>query len=143
MYKKGQGTLSRIGVLIISVLVAIYGGRSWYYWPLLFRDATGFVDRVLSPGFIGGVFLFVGILAGGIYLVLFHPLTSDYLIDMGAELRKVVWPPVVPLFDPKTEAWGSTYVVIACTVILSIFIWLVDSALDFAITRQLLKLLVG
>jgi preprotein translocase SecE subunit len=134
VYKQGQGTLSRFGAVALGVLVGIYAGHCWYYWHTLIFFP--------SARLIGAVALFFVVAAGALYLVLFRPVTSDYLIDMDTELRKVVWPPVMPLFDPKTEAWGSTYVVIVCTIVLTVFIWLVDLGLDFTITRNLLQLLM-
>jgi len=140
VYKKGQGFASRIGVVGLGLLVGLYAGHSWYYWPSIYPSAaTTIAERVLSTAFIGAILLLLGTTAGGVYVALFQPMSSDYLIDMDTELRKVVWPAVMPLFDPKTEAWGSTYVVIACTVILTVFIWLIDLGMDFTITQHLLR----
>ena len=49
----------------------------------------------------------------------------------------MVWPTTAPLFDPKAEAWGSTYVVIVCTAMFTVFIWLADLFLHFGITEFL------
>ena len=83
---------------------------------------------------VGALFLFGGSSVLGYHLAMRLPKSCDYLIDMDVELRKVVWPAVQPLFDPKTEAWGSTYVVILCTIVLGLFIWIVDKVLQFSIT---------
>jgi len=43
----------------------------------------------------------------------------------------------MPLFDPKTEAWGSTYVVIVCAGFFTVLLWLLDVGLEFTIRRGL------
>jgi preprotein translocase subunit SecE len=45
----------------------------------------------------------------------------------------------MPLFDPKTEAWGSTYVVIVCSILFTIFIWVTDVVLQLVITQGLFQ----
>jgi preprotein translocase SecE subunit len=94
---------------------------------------TGTIDMAVA-----GVLL-VGIAGLFVWMVFKRPGSADYLIDMDDELRKVVWPSVLPLFDPKTEAWGSTYVVIVCAILFTAFIWLVDLFLQYTITYGLFQ----
>ncbi len=134
MYKAGQGMPSRIGTMIIGVLIAFYASYSWFRWhPFGAVGTTGAfgVDSIIA------ILLLVFVLALFGWMVFKRPGSSDYLIDMDDELRKVVWPSVMPLFDPKTEAWGSTYVVIVCSILFTVFIWIVDLVFQYAITYGL------
>ncbi len=51
---------------------------------------------------------------------------SKFLKEVNAELRKVTWP-------TKDELIGSTIVVIVVSVILAVFIGIVDRILTFAV----------
>jgi preprotein translocase subunit SecE len=136
VYKAGQGMPSRYGAMIIGALIAFYASFSWFRWHPLGPVGTtgGFgIDTVIA------LILLVGVLGLFTWLIFKKPASSDYLIDMDDELRKVVWPHVMPLFDPKTEAWGSTYVVIVCAVLFTAFIWLVDIFLQYTITYGLFQ----
>ncbi len=125
---------SRIGAMVVGILIAAYASFSWYRWnPFSGFSSGGVID--LS---VAGVLL-VGLAAVFAWAVFKRPGSADYLIDMDDELRKVVWPSVMPLFDPKTEAWGSTYVVIVCAILFTIFIWLVDIFLQYTITYGLFQ----
>ena len=135
MYKAGQGMPSRIGAMIVGALIAFYTSYSWFRWHPFGPIGGG----VLSVDFAVSLILLVGVLVFFGWTAFRSPKSSDYLIDMDDELRKVVWPSVMPLFDPKTEAWGSTYVVIVCSIIFTIFIWLADLILQFVITYGLFQ----
>ena len=126
---------SRFGTMLVGVLIAAYTAFSWFRWHP-FSPVTR-AASALSVDLIIALALLVGVSAFAAWLCFRSPKSSDYLIDMDDELRKVVWPSVMPLFDPKTEAWGSTYVVIVCAVIFTIFVWLVDLILQYAITYGL------
>ncbi len=136
MYKAGQGMPSRIGAMIVGVLIAAYASFSWYRWNPF---ASGRVGGGLSSiDLVIAAVLLVGIAVFFAWAVFRKPGSADYLI-MDDELRKVVWPSVMPLFDPKTEAWGSTYVVIVCAILFTVFIWLVDIILQYTITYGLFQ----
>ena len=136
MYKAGQGMASRVGAMVVGILIAAYASLSWYRWHPFAAGASAGIGSI-DLG-IAGVLL-LGIAACFAWFVFKRPASSDYLIDMDDELRKVVWPSVLPLFDPKTEAWGSTYVVIVCAVLFTVFIWLVDLFLQYTITYGLFQ----
>ena len=120
--------------MIIGAFIALYASYSWFRWNPFGAagSAPSFsVDTVIA------LVLLLGTLGLFAWLAFKGPKSSDYLIDMDDELRKVVWPSVMPLFDPKTEAWGSTYVVIVCAILFTVFIWLVDLILQYVITYGL------
>lgn len=141
MYKAGQGMPSRIGATAVGFVTAAYASLCWYAW-LRPVGAVSRVEQYVNFGFIGAVLLLIAVSALFAWLAFRSPASSDYLIDMDDELRKVVWPTVMPLFDPKTEAWGSTYVVIVCAVIFTVFIWLVDLFLQFTVSYALFQKLL-
>jgi preprotein translocase SecE subunit len=132
---------SRIGAVVVGVIVAAYASLSWYAWQMPLGAASR-IDRFVSLGFIGALVLLAGIIALFFHLAFRSRKSADYLIDMDDELRKVVWPSVMPLFDPKTEAWGSTYVVIVCAIFFTIFIWLVDLFLQLTVSYGLFQRLL-
>ncbi len=135
MYKAGQGMPSRVGAMVVGILIAAYASLSWYRWQPFASGTSGAGSIDLG---VAGVLL-IGIAAFFAWFVFKRPSSSDYLIDMDDELRKVVWPAVLPLFDPKTEAWGSTYVVIVCAILFTLFIWLTDLILQYVITYGLFQ----
>lgn len=140
MYKAGQGMPSRIGAVIVGVIVALYASFSWYRWHPFVGDISGGGLAAIDT-IIAAVLLFGGV-GTFIWLAFKRPSSADYLIDMDDELRKVVWPAVMPLFDPKTEAWGSTYVVIVCAIIFTLFIWIADTILNFLVNTVLFQYLL-
>jgi preprotein translocase subunit SecE len=136
VYKAGQGTPSRMGAMIIGMLLALFASYSWFGWTWDQGDAT---HRGFQYG--GSLLLFLGLIAASYYFIYHFRRSADYLIDMDVELKKVVWPAVEPLFSPKAEAWGSTYIVIICSAVLLLFIYVVDQILQLAITDGLFALL--
>ena len=132
MYKADQGRTSRIGALATMLLIGFYAGVKCYYWVQLFHDALK--DSMAWVGVAGAIAL-VGVSGViGLKIAFFWPRSGDFLIDMDAELRRVVWPALQPLFDPKTEAWGHTYVVIVCTIIFTILMFFIDLALRYGVS---------
>jgi len=135
VYKAGQGMPSRIGAMVVGFLIALYASYSWFRWqPIGIQWPSA---ASVDPIFAGALLVAVCGLFG--WLVFRSPKSADYLIDMDDELRKVVWPKAMPLFDPKTEAWGSTYVVIVCAILFTIFIWVVDILLKLIVTDGLFQ----
>ena len=132
---------SRIGAMIVGVLIGAYAAISWYSW-LRPVNAASRMETYVSVGFIGSVAMLLVCCGLFFWLAFRKQWTADYLIDMDDELRKVVWPSVMPLFDPKTEAWGSTYVVIICSIFFTIFIWLVDLFLQLTVSYGLFQKLL-
>ncbi|MBN1256703.1 MAG: preprotein translocase subunit SecE [Planctomycetes bacterium] len=110
---------SRIGILALIVLFGMYAGYSW------FGHFGG------QPGTIGAVVLLGFFTILSIYISLINNRSTDFLIELDAELRKVMWPATSPLFDPKAEAWGATFVVIVTVIVFALFIYLSDKGLTF------------
>jgi preprotein translocase SecE subunit len=129
---------SRIGILCLLVLAGLYSGVSWHgaFYAVGASAAHG---GALALG--GGVALPLLFVAVGVFVTLVQPRTSDFLIDMDSELRKVVWPDTQPVFDPKAEAWGATYVVIITVIVFAVFIFLVDKVLEYALQNSLFPVL--
>ncbi len=145
MHKEKQGKVTRAGAVIIGVIVALYSGFSWYRWQLSIEDASSasLSSLFLNHAFIGAIVIFLAISAFAIYLSFFSAKSSDFLIDVDVELRKVVWPDALPLFDPKAEAWGATYVVIVTVIFLTIYIGLVDTVLENVLAKHILQWLLA
>lgn len=145
VYKEGQGRITRVCSVLIMALVGAFAGNSWFRWKVSIDDLSSGMsaNMLLNPALLVGVLLFLGLTLLGAYLAFFRSGTSEFLIDVDSEMRKVVWPDVLPLFDPKAQAWGSTYVVIVTTVICTIYIGLVDTFFEWALARHLLVWLLA
>ncbi len=145
MHKEKQGKVARAGAVVLGVILALYSGFSWYRWQLSIEDASSasVSSLFMNHAFIGALVIFLGITALAVYFAFFAVKSSDFLIDVDVELRKVVWPDYLPLFDPKAEAWGATYVVIVAVLFLAIYIGLADTILDFVLAKNVLQWLLA
>lgn len=133
LYKWPQGRVVRYVAAAVVHSFVDYAAYKFYAWKgdvtPDWMAAAKVGDLALSVGVIGAILL---VLAGsvGTYLVIFaNAKVGEYLIAVEGELRKVYWPKMKPWFSRQTELWGSTYVVIAVVVILSLFIYVVDNLL--------------
>lgn len=139
LYKKGQGNASRMGAFALMVLVGAFAGYSWHGWCDVALSRTGRMGEIVPVlGMAGALILFLVTALLAVWVSFLSPRTGEYLLEMDLELRKVVWPSVKPPFDPKAEAWGSTYVVIVLTILLTVYLGLIDSFLEFTMARHLL-----
>jgi len=142
-YKPGEGTVTRLGLFCIAVAFALFASHHWYYgWRLARDTAVKFFDW-LHLGFLvhwtqnpdievgltwGGVAaILVGVLLGTYYFVYCKPKSAEFFVQVDTELRKVTWPDITPWFKPAAKVWGATYVVLALVVVLTIFIYGVDT----------------
>jgi preprotein translocase subunit SecE len=89
------------------------------------------------------VVLLLGGAAAAVYVALLNPRSCDFLIETDGELRKVVWPETTPVFSPRAEAWGATFVVIITVAVFGAFIWVVDTVLGWILQQGLFPLLFG
>ena len=129
MYKPGQGMSSRIGAVVLIALFGIYSAHRWYFH---------FFEANNAVALAGTLILALGFAALAAWTGIYKARTVDFLIEMDAELRKVNWPAVTPVFSPKAEAWGATFVVIITVVIMGVFFYAVDRILAFTIQDGLL-----
>lgn len=132
MYKIDQGRTTRIVAFVIFVALAFYAAYSFmsfgeiWQWPKAIRT-------------VGSLIWLFGFTMLGGWLAFWKPGSGEYFIELDSEMRKVVWPKVQPLFDAKTEAWGSTYVVIACTVVFTVLIFALDTVLGLGLHTLLFR----
>jgi preprotein translocase SecE subunit len=137
LYKWPQGRVARYlaaGVVLSFVGYAAYRFYAWKSdWVPRWMEGVKVGNLSLSKGVIGAILLaLAGCLAA--YLLAFaHAGVGEYLIAVEGELRKVYWPKMKPWFARQTELWGSTYVVIAVVVILSLFIFVADLGLKYTV----------
>lgn len=64
------------------------------------------------------------------YVMFVNRRSVEFLIEVERELKEVAWPEYQPVFNPKAELWGSTYVVIGMVAVLGVFIFLVDTVYE-------------
>lgn len=132
---------SRIGILVLIVLFGMYSGYSWYAGT--YNDLAPYGGLTAT---IGAALLVLGFAALAVHTTLFNAKAAEFLADMDVELRKVVWPQTQPVFDPKAEAWGATYVVIVTVIVFACFIAVVDMGLTVVLQNEnfgLFRLLFG
>ena len=128
VHKPEYGTASRVAAFALFLVAGFYMGYCWYHW------------QSFSPmaGWIGSAALLLLMVFWGFRVVFHAERSSEFLIEMNDELSKVKWPSTLPLFDSKTEAWGSTYVVIACTIVFTVLIAVLDVVLHVVVQRLLI-----
>ena len=133
LYKWPQGRVVRYiaaGVVLSFVGYAAYRFYAWQSdWVLGWMAGVKVGNLALSVGVVGAVLLAAAGCVGAYVLAFAHPGVGEHLITVEGELRKVYWPKMKPWFSRQTELWGSTYVVIAVVVILSLFIYVADHVL--------------
>lgn len=128
--------MSRSGMMALITLFGAYAGYSWYTEFYSEMDASGSGGAV---ALVGAAVLLFGFLAIGYLVGGSNAKTCEFLIDMDSELKKVIWPDVQPVFDPKAESWGATYVVIITVVVFTVLIYAADMFLTVTIQNGLLR----
>ncbi len=127
LYKPEEATRSRGGIAVLSGALLLFGVVSLYDYL-----AMGFWQDDLARGALGDEFpisprvLLCGVLivlmAIGIYVLCNHKRVVDFLIETEAEMQKVSWP-------ARHEVISSSIVVVACVVILAVYLGAVDYGL--------------
>ena len=112
MHKPGQGTKARVTSALVGAAFVLFG-----FYESGGDDAFTAANRV-STIISGVVFLTVCVVV--VYLAFYHKRSVDFLIEVQAELRKVAWP-------SKGEVRGATTVVVSTVVVLSAFLFMVDT----------------
>lgn len=101
--------------LVLAVLAVVAGLAGFY----ILRDQA-LIFRVLS--------VIAGLLAGAGLAWISAPgrRALAFMRESWAEARRVVWP-------DKKETWSVTLYVFLFVVVMAVFLWLVDSALQFVL----------
>ena len=100
------GIMSLIGVFLLNRIVDGMVGLAGVDDPL-----ADIIPIPVIAGVVGGIAVFV--------ILIKHPKTTDFGLDVIKEIRKVTWPTVV-------ETRASTVVVIILTIIISIILGVFD-----------------
>jgi preprotein translocase SecE subunit len=147
VYKPGEGAVTRLGFFVVLGSFILYGAHSWYYnWTFMRTTLLKYLEPIglgvllnwttdgIMPKIVG--FAGSGILIGGGLLLAYYylyvkPRSAEFLIQTDGELRKVTWPKVSPWFKPETQVWGATYVVLVVVVLLALYVFSVDTVLNF------------
>ena len=114
IYKPGQGywtrLMSAVGWGIVIAFAALWG------WNQL--ATLDVAEPVYYQGAVAGAVLLI---CGAIlyWIVYIKPRTSEFLIATDGEMRKVNW-------STRREIIGSTWVVIAISVIIAAILFIVD-----------------
>jgi len=123
---------------LFFVLMVAFGGFSAfriYIWSKAWTRWLPIVSgHVLNWGEVTGTVVMVAFFLFAYYLMFLNHRSTDFLVEIEGELRKVSWPEFKPIGSPKAELWGSTYVVIGVVIVMAIYIGLVDSVFNFIAT---------
>ena len=118
IYKSGQGYWTRMLTAIGSATLVL-SGLAW-----IIPQFKGFEDKprlIIQSSIAVGVILVAG---GLMWYLLNKPSIVDFMIATEAEMRKVNWP-------TRREVIASTLVVIIGTIIMMIFLYVVNLASAF------------
>jgi len=142
LYKPGQGVYARATTGIGGGIIAVFGGY-WFNGALIGLPPVaegaellgipityGLIGALIAFGVLGGVtaLLVIGVGIGLKKVDRFSRASVDFLIETEAELRKVSWP-------SRDELTGSTFVVLFVTVMLGLFIVVVDKFVSAVMTH--------
>ncbi|MCC7145717.1 MAG: preprotein translocase subunit SecE [Phycisphaeraceae bacterium] len=114
IYKHGQGKWTRLLTAAGVGVIALAGVR--WLWQELDAIPDGHHREFWQIGMFLGVLLGT---AGILYWVLNKPKIADFMIGTEAEMKKVNWP-------TRREIIGSTWVVICGTLMMAVFLYVVD-----------------
>ena len=113
--KFGQGYWTRMMSVVGFGLVAVLGAI--WIWRMLDTVSLGFPSIYLASGVS---VLFLAIVGAALWwFVGWNARSVDFLVATEGEMKKVNW-------STKHELVGSTVVVIAVVIIISLFCWLFD-----------------
>lgn len=130
---KGDRELLRWGALTGGLVLAGFL-LPWGAHALLDPMSGLFQRQAVGLPLRWGEFVCAGIFAYGPWaafsLVANHPRRVDFLIETETELRKVAWP-------ARREYLGASVVVIACALLISLYLTVVDGVLSQVFGRWL------
>jgi len=126
IYRPGEGYWTRAMTAIAAgVLVLI--GAGWL-WTLLEQVRIGSIDSNYIGG--AGAVLLVAIFGGLIYwLVGVKPASVDFLVATEVEMKAVNW-------STRREIFGSTWVVLAVSLLITLFVYAFDLAFSYGFARM-------
>lgn len=143
VHKPSQGVYARGITGVGGGLLAAFGGY-WFHGALIdlppVTQGAQLLGIQLTWGLIAAVVVF-GILAGSAAMLTtgapigvkkldrLTKASTDFLIETETELRKVSWP-------SREELTGSTFVVIFVTVVLGVYIVIIDKVVSAIMTRM-------
>ena len=120
IYEWPKGSIIRVvlaivaGVVAVDFAIAAWGGYD--AWQASTQQDRGML--LVSP--IVYAMLAVGLGLGGLFAVLVHPKSGQFLIEVQKELAKVTWP-------TRPDVIRSTIIIAILTVILAVAIFAVDA----------------
>ncbi|AHK79757.1 preprotein translocase subunit SecE [Ectothiorhodospira haloalkaliphila] len=103
-------------VKLLAAVGLLVAGVTGFYW---FADQSTLL-RVL------GLLAFAAVSVGIIFTTAKGRTLAAFLTDARTEVRKMVWP-------SRTETLQTALVVIAITILVAIFLWLIDMLLGWSI----------
>ena len=116
IYKKGQGYWTRLMSAIALGMIVLMGAN--WMWDLLTAVKIGEFQTVYIQAGASVILISVfGVL--GFYLIGRKPSVVDFMIATEGEMKKVNW-------SSRREVLGSTWVVIALTIFIAAFCFVVD-----------------
>lgn len=133
LYKPEEATRSRGALAICAGALLLYGVLSFYDWlggwPAMEGDLSKhlFGSPLLGDEFPVSVRVVIAgllLVASGVtvYVAANHQRLVEFLISTEGEMAKVSWP-------TKTEVFNNSIVVIICTILIGIYLGLVDLGL--------------
>ncbi len=144
MHRKGEGNLVRGVVAALLFAIALFGAKRLAEWLPRFTWASqALASTPLGP--VTGARVLAGVMlaacAAGLWALMSHAKSVDFLIDIEAELRKVSWPvdTAQPRFvDRYRELWQSSMVVIASVLIMGFTLFVYNLVLSASLGRLVL-----
>ncbi|HMN97099.1 MAG TPA: preprotein translocase subunit SecE [Phycisphaerales bacterium] len=124
MYKSGQGYWTRTMTSIAAGVLACFAG----VW--LGEELRGRTWGAIEPIYVAAtVGVIVVAICGAIiyWLVGVKPGSVDFLIATEAEMKKVNW-------STRREIFGSTWVVIVLTALITVYVFAFDQVFAFVFT---------
>jgi len=116
IYKKGQGTYTRMTSMIVCMILAAFG--CWrLYQQLIAIDIANATTKVWVQSLVP-VVLFA-ILALTVHLILNSKTIANFMINAEGEIKKVSW-------STKQEIVVSTYIVISVVIFMAVFLGATD-----------------
>ena len=141
IYKKGEGNLVRGFAAVLLFAVALFGAQRLAVWLAQFTWASQTLAST-PAGAVTWAKVLAGVLllacAGGLWALMNHAKSVDFLIDTESELRKVSWP--VDMAQPRfvdryRELWQSSMVVIASVLIMGFTLYVYNLVLFHTLGR--------